>query len=389
MCRCGFTSLVAMLFVRAPRGPAALSKRLTHSRRTQPGAPADVAAPTPRRSSRVTLPGCGAAAGGFCGAYAMLLAMLASAQAPGRDLQPELRQFLSHSMRFTRSDLADLQGGRVVVRALEPTSAGEVGVVGAVRVHARRQRFVERYRDIVEFKKGPDVLQIGLFSHPPAIADLAPLDLGKEDVDLRGCRVGRCDVRLSADEIGRFQHEIDWNARDADQKAALLFKEVLLDHVRAYLSGRTKGRIRSYEDGKRTIHPADEFAGLSDHLRGFPADPVDGAEDFLYWSKEKFGFAPFVSVTHLTILPSGATSTVVASKDVYSSRYFDASLSVTLASDAPGTSEEIYLVYVNRSRASALRGAFAGLRRSIVERRAKSSLDEQLKAVKLRLENAA
>jgi hypothetical protein len=79
----------------------------------------------------------------------------------------------------------------------------------------------------------------------------------------------------------------------------------------------------------------------------------------------------------------------VASKDVYSSRYFDASLSVTLASDAPGTSEEIYLVYVNRSRASALRGAFAGLRRSIVERRAKSSLDEQLKAVKLRLENAA
>jgi hypothetical protein len=95
---------------------------------------------------------------------------------------------------------------------------------------------------------------------------------------------------------------------------------------------------------------------------------------------------PFVTVTHVTIVPSTPTSTVIASKDVYSSRYFDASLTVTIASDATEAKDEIYLVYINRSRANALKGAFSALRRSIVERRIKTSLDENLKAVKVRLE---
>ena len=87
-----------------------------------------------------------------------------------------------------------------------------------------------------------------------------------------------------------------------------------------------------------------------------------------------------------SVVPSAPTNTVIASKDVYSSRYFDASLTLTIASDAVGASDEIYLVYVNRSRANALKGAFSSLRRSIVERRIKSSLDENLRTVKLRLE---
>jgi hypothetical protein len=74
---------------------------------------------------------------------------------------------------------------------------------------------------------------------------------------------------------------------------------------------------------------------------------------------------------------------------VYSSRYFDASLTFTIASDAVGASDAFYLVYVNRSRASALKGAFSALRRSIVERRAKSSLDENLRNVRLRLERSS
>jgi hypothetical protein len=78
--------------------------------------------------------------------------------------------------------------------------------------------------------------------------------------------------------------------------------------------------------------------------------------------------------------------TVITSKDVYSSRYFDASLTVTIASDSVASPDAFYLVYVNRSRASALKGAFAGLRRSIVVRRAKGALEQNLALVKRRLE---
>jgi hypothetical protein len=43
-------------------------------------------------------------------------------------------------------------------------------------------------------------------------------------------------------------------------------------------------------------------------------------------------------------------------------------------------------VYVNRSSADALKGTFSGLRRSIVERRAKAALEENLKLTKVRVE---
>src|SRR5438093_1253169 len=82
---------------------------------------------------------------------------------------------------------------------------------------------------------------------------------------------------------------------------AALFKQVFLGNVQAYLSGGP-GRILQYDDEKRAVRPVDDFnallqrspyigalvPGLPEHLREFPARSLPGAEDFLYWSKEKF-----------------------------------------------------------------------------------------------------
>ncbi len=170
--------------------------------------------------------------------------------------------------------------------------------------------------------------------------------------------------------------------------------------MHAYVSGGP-GRIVEYDDDAQPVHAVDNFAGLLKsspyieelepglfrHLEAFPSQALPGAEDFLYWSKEKFGLTPFITVTHVVITRPAPTMYVLASKDVYSSRYIDASLTLTIASDAVTVPDAFYLVYINRSRASALKGAFAVLRRSIVERRAKGSLDENLRAIKARLES--
>jgi hypothetical protein len=332
-------------------------------------------------------------------ALAALGTMFAAA-APASDLQPELRALLSREFKFSPSDLADLDRGKVVARRLAAAALGEVAAVGVVRVKARKESFVDRYRDIVQFKRGADVMQIGRFSDPPSRHDLEALTVDKQDADLRTCRVGSCDIRLPAATILRFQKEINWQARDADARAAALFKEVLFDDVRAYMSG-SPGRITEYDDEKRPVRPVDDLAGLLKaspyveqlvpgllaHLETFPANRLPGSEDFVYWSKEKFGsLTPFITVTHVTITRPTPGRYVLASKDVYSSRYFDASLTLTIASDAVAAPDAFYLVYVNRSRADALKGAFAGLRRAIVERRAKSSLEENLKITKARLE---
>ena len=322
------------------------------------------------------------------------------AAGPESDIDPAVRTVLARDLKFSPSHLVDLTRGKIIKHTIDAPAPGEIAIVGAARVRASADHFVEHVRDIVSFKSGPDVLQIGRFSHPPTIEDLAPLTIGTTDLDLRDCRVGDCDIRLPAEVIKRFQHEIDWKASDANQRAAMLFKEVLVENLNAYVSGGP-GRIVQYDDDNRTVRPVDDFAGLMknsryigalvpglpEHLLSFPSNPVTGAEDFLYWSKEKFGLTPFITVTHVTIVPLPNSRTyVITSKDVYSSRYFDASLALTIASGVTGSSDAFYLVYANRSRANALKGTLSGLRRSIVERRVRNSVEENLKLTRQRLE---
>jgi len=302
-------------------------------------------------------------------------------------------------LKFSTGELADLERGKTARHVLPSTAAGEVAVAGGVRVRATREKFLAAYRDIRHFKEGPNVVELGRFRNPPEFDDLAPLTVNHEDVDLRDCKIGDCDIRLPAAMIARFQREVNWQAADADAQAARLFKHILFDQVTAYASGGS-GRILEYDDDKRPVRPVDDFAGLlanspyldaflrglGAHFDRFPNQPLAGAEDFLYWSKEKFGLTPFISVTHVVVVPDGVHQSIVATRDVYSTRYVDASLSLAIASDSVGDRSSFYLFYVNRSRANALKGALAKLRRSIVERRARGSLEENLRLVKRRLE---
>ena len=326
-----------------------------------------------------------------------LCAGMAAAQNP--DINPEVRAVLAHDLKFSAEDFSRLEHDNVVIHGLDTSAPGEVGVAGAVTVHASKAAFFARVRDIARFKQSPDVVQIGRFSMPPTLADLAPLTVDRDDFDVRTCRVGDCGIRLPAAVIRRFQQEIDPKAPDAQERAAALFKQVLLDHVTAYVTGGP-GRLLEYDDGPRPIKPVEEFESLlrsfpaigalvpdlPNHLKDYPFSRLKDAEDFLYWSKEKFGIAPFITVTHVTLVCTSAETCVMATKDVYSSRYFDASLALAIASDVVGTPNAFYLVYANRSRANALKGGLSRVRRMVAERRARGGLEASLTTIKAQLE---
>jgi len=317
-------------------------------------------------------------------------------------IEPIVRDVLARHLRFGPAELAELDRGKVVRHSLGATAPGEVAVAGAVRINATRAQFIDHVRDIVRFKKAPEVLQVGRFSQPPVPGDLDALTVTSAEFDPRSCkRVGSCDVRLPADAIQRLGRELDMNAADVQARGAALFKQIVFEHVTAYVSGHGN-RIAQHDGGPSPIRPRDEFAGiltnspavdalvpgLADHLRDFPNRRVAGAEDFLYWSKQKFPSAIVVSVTHVTIVCGLARTCVITTKDVYSSRYIDASLAVTIATDGDQPTS-IYVVYSNRSRANALKGLFSGLRRAIAERRTRASVEDNLKAVKIQLENGS
>ena len=332
-------------------------------------------------------------------AVAVVMAGAALPQTAASDISADIRMVLVRDLRFSTAELADLQRGKVVRHGIVTSAPGEIAAVGAVRVNASKAAFLDRVRDIVRFKRGPDILQIGRFGNPPSLDDIVALTVDKDDFDVRACRVGDCSVRLPADAIRRFQQEIDPKTPDAQERGAALFKQLLVDDVTAYMSGGA-GRMTQYDDGPRPIRPIVEFEGilsnaplisalvpgLPDHLRDFPAMHLSDAEDFLYWSKEKFGAAPFITVTHVTIVCASAETCVMTTKDVYSSRYLDASLALTIASDAVATPNAFYLLYGNRFRANALKGRWSALRRALVERRARGGLEESLKTIKSQLE---
>jgi hypothetical protein len=312
------------------------------------------------------------------------------------EIDPAVRAVLTTPLRFSDGELDEVRRGRVAKHGLPSHAAGEVAVAGAVRIGAPKAAFFARVRDIARFKSGPQVLQIGRFSNPPALDDLAALTVDEDDFDARSCRVGDCGIRLPAATIERFAREIDYKAPGAPSRAATLFKQILLETVTAYLSGA--GQVTQYDDGSKAIRPNDEFEGilagmpeigtlmpaLPDHLRRFPSKRLPDAEDFLYWSKEKFGMAPFITVTHVTIACPSPATCVMTTRDVYSSRYLDASVALAIATDAGADAFD--LVYDNRSRANALKGALGGLRRALTERRARGGLEDSLKAVKMSLE---
>ena len=328
-----------------------------------------------------------------------VVATLGAGSPPSFEFQPEFDAVLSHDLGFSSSDLTDLERGKVVKHILPPRAPEEVGVVGAVRIRGSRDHLIAAYRDIVTFRKSvnPPVLAIGRFSERLDPSDLDALTT--DDFDLRGCRVGDCDIRLPTAEIQRVSATVDWRRSGADARASAFFKQLLLTHVRSYVTGGP-GRITEYDDGRTPILPAlagDDLIrsspyldalkpGLAAHVQCMWSNPLDGADDFLYWSKEKFGFAPFISVTHVTIAQAGPHQTVAANRDVYSSRYIDASLSMMVASDAASDPASFYLLYVNRTRANVLRGSMATLLRTIIERKAKGSLDRSLRDIKVRLE---
>ena len=344
------------------------------------------------------------------GAVAVLAAAVAVAAASARTgaadgpspIDPQLGRVLAGELRFSPADLEALTRGRVVKHGLPTRDPREIAVVGAVRVGAGRAAFLDRFRDIAVFKRGPSVPEVGRFGNPPSAADLATFTLDDRDADaLKKCRPGRCDLQLPNDVIAEFQR-LDWSSAGARERATDLMKRVLLEHATEYLA-HGSGRLSRYDDDGASFLPSVEFAdllkrspyigalvpALPDYIERFPALALPGAEDFLYWSVERFGLSPFISVTHVTIASAASGASVITSKDVYSSRYFNTSLGLTIASDVPERVDAFYLIYVNRARAPALGGFFSGLRHSIVEHRVRDGLEQNLAAVKTRLEHGA
>jgi hypothetical protein len=108
------------------------------------------------------------------------------------------RAFLATHLQLRANDFKDLDRNRAVARTLKATDGREVATPGVVRIGVPAAFYLDQLRDVVAFKKESGaVLQIGTFSKPGRIDDIAGLDLDQPHLrSLRRCRPGDCDMQL-------------------------------------------------------------------------------------------------------------------------------------------------------------------------------------------------
>ena len=325
--------------------------------------------------------------------------MLGSLQA--QSPSPALQTFLRQRLQFNDRDIDNVAKGKAVTRIL-PSEKQEVAVFGIVLVRVPAEFFVSRFRDIESYKRSTSIPNVKKFSDPPKIEDLHQLTIDEDDLrELKNCKVGDCGVKLPADLILRLRKDIDWSAPDARQKVTELGRMALLQYVQRYLAGGNE-QLSQYSDKKQPLRVAEQFDAILkaspyiydydpefyEYLRDYPKKPLDGVENFVYWSKEKFGLKPVISVTHVSIYQQPELHlTLLASKQIYANHYFEASLGLTVALAATqDTNPSFYLLYFNRSRSDALHGGFGGLARGQVKSRTRNGALENLGKIQRSLE---
>lgn len=334
------------------------------------------------------------------------LLLLGVLPASAQNVPERFQNLLQNQMNVSEANLASLERGETVTKLLKTRARKEIAALGLVRVNAPGELFIDKFRDIVDFKKSPTVVQIGKFSTPPRLADLKGLTLDPCCLEaLKTCKTGDCDMKMSAEMMARFRQELNPSAADYQERANALARRMLFDYLQAYQQTGNAALIE-YQDGKKTVRLADEFHSLLEqsqfladyapefykYLEEFPKASSPNIEDFIYWSKEKYGLNPVLSMTQVIIYKralGNGTEYLIASKQLYANHYFDGSLGLAIyveGSQGPAASGS-YMMYLNRSRADALQGLFLGIKRSLIGGRVREGLAKNLKLVKKRIES--
>lgn len=295
-----------------------------------------------------------------------------------------------------------LAHGAPVIKFLD-TGGREFGVFTAVALEPQVtvDRATAWLRRMESLRKNEYVLASGRFSTPPVPADLQGLTLAANDLDdIRQCRPGRCDLKLSAAEIDELTRVIAAAGREWRPAVQAAFRQIIVRRVTTYTAGGLRA-LEPYSDRKRprptTLafnslleHSAflrEQLPGVVERLSTWPADSSNGEESFMYWSQEELGGRTVVTATHLALVAGDGVSTPAALSigiQIFATHYLDASLGVTAIVRDPA-SGRLMFVHVNRSEVDLLGGFWGPFARSAIEGRIRKDGPGILRIARTRL----
>ena len=309
--------------------------------------------------------------------------------------------YIKANVKLTAEEHQQLLAGQPVTQHLETDPEKEVAIFGAVWVNAPMARYLSALKDIESFERGGNFLVTKRISEPPRLEDFDQLSLPPDDItDLRDCRIGDCEVKLSETALTRIQKETDWSKPTATADVERSIRTLAHEYVTGYLEGGNS-RLAVYRDAKRPTFVAKEFAAMVDgmpfltgslpdlkkYLLDYPGVKLPNAESFLYWQNVKFGLKPTIRVNHVTIADQ-QSHVAVASKMLFASHYFWTAIELRILVPDPARGEGFWFANVNRSRSDGLDGFTGSVIRGRVRNETEQGMQGALAMLKKRMERS-
>jgi len=235
-------------------------------------------------------------------------------------------RILSDRFGFSSDETAQARAGQPVVKLLPAARRDELGMVGAIRLHGKKERLADWLRNIEHFRNSAQLGTTHVVPMPPVASAFA---------DLPG------EQRVRDDLFGWVAAYVANGATAYPDDTRLLIQQA-----------RTMNDL------------APEFAS---YLASYPKTPLANVDQLLYWTSMPADPAPILSVHHLVVYHPGEREVWIADKTIYATRYIDAGVLALALYDAPG-GDAFYAIAGSRVTSSELARPAAALLRGRIER---------------------
>ncbi len=329
----------------------------------------------------------------------MLLASLPSFSQSSSGLQ----DFFRNNIGLSEEQIAAIQSGTAVVKAMPSRTPDEVFLFGVVYVHAPPEKYIQFAHDFDRLRQLPSYLALGVFSNPPQLSDLSGFAFDEDDIKaLKECKPGDCLIQMPASSMEQAQKEIDWSAADVSQQVNDLLQKAALERVRRYQREGNQA-LGVFQDKRNPTDVSQQFAYmlsyakvLPEHLPDFhrylleyPEDKPANTDDAFYWGKVKFGLKPTLRIVHLITMrgkPGEPVACAIAEKQLYSSHYFETALDLSFCVQPAGGASGFYLIKEMGSEQAGLTGLKGSIVRKAAVGSSLSNLQKALTAIRDTLE---
>jgi hypothetical protein len=318
---------------------------------------------------------------------------------------PDLQTFFRQDVGLSQEQIAAIQSGQPVAKALPSREPAEVFLFGAIYIHAAPEKYLQFARDFDRMRKLPNYLALGVFSDPPQPSDLKGFSFDKDDIQaLKNCKPGDCLIQMPAGSIEDLNRTVDWSAADADEHVNQLLRKTALQRLLAY---QREGNqvLGVYNDKRDPTDVPQQFAHMLSYSKALPerlpdfyqyllsypnAKPAN-VEDTFYWARVKFGLKPTLRVVQLVTMrgnPADHMAYAIAEKQLYASHYFETALDLSFCVRGSSDSNQpgFFLIMAMGSEQAGLTGVKGSIVRKTAVGRSVSNLRDALTAIKNTLE---